>query len=116
MLICFSVPAKKGFKCTLSVRACVYKYVYFCVCLGVYLCVRAAEWLGKCLRFNAWTRIPSVDFDPGNPRQVCPVLEYMVSGWRSVIAVKVSVGVTLNCTCTYKPQRTLNNVSVIFRT
>ena len=36
---------------------CINMYiVYFCVCSGVYLCVRAVEWI-DCLRFTPILRI-----------------------------------------------------------
>ena len=40
---------------------------------------------------------------PGNPRQVCSELGYVVSGWRSVIALlrNVGGGASLICTCLY---------------
>ena len=52
---------------------------------------------------------------PGNPRKVCPELEYVVSGWRSVIAVllKVGGGVSLISTCTYKHNIHRDNAPII---
>lgn len=47
--------------------------------------------------------------------QVCPELECVVSGWRSVIAVllKDCGGASLICTCTHKTQLTQDHTFVI---
>ena len=81
-------------------NTCMYN---FCICSGViFACAQRSS---VCVSMHeSWIRIPSVDFKPGYWYQMCPELEYVVSGWRSVIAelLKVGSGASLICTCKYK--------------
>ena len=83
LIVCFSVPTKKGFECTLSVRGCVHKY--FCTFyLFKRLSLRAGLAFANQCMHESWSRIPSghkIDFfysnRPGNPRQAVAPYLYM---------------------------------------
>ena len=82
--------------------------------ISIFACGQQSDWTSVCVSMHeSWARIPSVIFlrksyKLGNPRQVCPEVEYVVSGWRSVIAVllRVGDGASLIRTCTYKTEHT----------